>query len=121
MGDREDPQTLDLSEKEAVPYPMEGYAPAHDSWTDESGLHAPELLANYKWQLVRRILINLIRSTAEIPHDQSSAAKIPHDRSSMAKTPHDQSVLSRCPETIHIRTLRTEDEEAFPTSLTLAC
>ena len=103
-----------------------GYAPAHDSWTDESGLHAPELLANYKQQLVRRILINLIQtmaeiphdqsSTAEIPHDQSSTAEIPHDQSSMAETPHDQSALSRRPETIRIRTLRIKDEEAFPTS-----
>jgi len=37
-----------------------GYAPAHDSWIDESGLHALELLANYKKQLVRQILIGLI-------------------------------------------------------------
>jgi len=37
-----------------------GYAPAHDSWIDESGLHAPELLADYKKQLVRQILIGLI-------------------------------------------------------------
>jgi len=37
-----------------------GYAPAHDSWIDESGLHALELLADYKKQLVRQILINLI-------------------------------------------------------------
>src|SRR5882672_10493562 len=73
-----------------------GYMPAHDSWTDESGLHAPELLADYKQQLVRQILINLIRSTAEIPHDQSA--------------------LSRHWESTHIRTLRTEDKEAFPTS-----
>jgi len=93
-----------------------GYAPAHDSWTDESGLHAPELLADYKWQLVRRILINLIRTTAKNPHDQSSTAEIPHNQSSMAETPHDQSALSRRPETIRIRTLRIEDKEAFPTS-----
>ena len=83
-----------------------GYTPAHDSWTNESGLHAPELLADYKQQLVRRILINLIRTTAKTPHDQSSTAEIPHD----------QSVLSRHPETICIRTLRIEDEETFPTS-----
>ena len=37
-----------------------GYMLAHDSWADESGLHAPELLADYKKQLVRWILINLI-------------------------------------------------------------
>jgi len=100
--------------------------PVHDSWANESGLHAPELLADYKKQLVRRILINLIwstaeiphdqSSTAEIPHDQSSAAEIPHDQSSMAEIPHDQSALSKRWESTHIRTLRTEDEEAFPTS-----
>jgi len=93
-----------------------GYAPAHDSWTDESGLHAPELLADYKRQLVRRILINLIQTTAKNPHDQSSTAEIPHDQSSTAEIPHNQSALSRCPETIHIRTLRIEGEKAFPTS-----
>src|SRR6266850_1235859 len=65
-------------------------------WTDKSGLHTPELLADYKQQLVRRILINLIQSTAEIPHDQSS--------------------LSKRWEPTCIRTLRTEDKEAFPTS-----
>jgi len=92
------------------------YAPVHDSWADESGLHTPELLADYKQQLVRQILINLIQSTAEIPHDQSSAAEIPHDQSSTAEIPYDQSVLSRCWEPTLIRTLRTEDEEAFPTS-----
>jgi len=93
-----------------------GYMPAHDSWTDESGLHAPELLADYKRQLVRRILINLIQTTAKNPHDQSSTAEIPHDQSSTAEIPHNQSALSRCPETIHIRTLRIEGEKAFPTS-----
>jgi len=112
-----------------------GYAPTHDSWTDESGLHAPELIADYKQQLVRQILINLIQSmaevpqdqssmaeiphdqssTAEIPYDQSSAAEIPHNQSSMAEIPHDQSALSKRWETIRIRTVRTEDEEAFPT------
>src|SRR6266850_1715635 len=35
-----------------------GYALAYDSWVDESGLHAPKLLAGYKKQLVRQILIN---------------------------------------------------------------
>jgi len=30
-----------------------GYTPACDSWTNESGLHALELLADYKKQLVR--------------------------------------------------------------------
>ena len=95
-------------------------------WTDKSGLHTPELLADYKQQLVRRILINLIQSTAEIPHDQSSMAETPHDQSSTAETPHDQSSTAEIPhdqsalskrwEPTCIRTLRTEDKEAFPTS-----
>ena len=93
-----------------------GYAPVHDSWANESGLHTPELLADYKQQLVRQILINLIWSIAEIPHDQSSTAEIPHDQSFTAEIPHDQSALSRHWEPTLIRTLRTEDEEAFPTS-----
>ena len=84
-----------------------GYVPAHDSWTNESGLHTPELLADYKRQLVRQILISLIQSTAETPHDQSS----------MAKNPYNQSVLSKCWKTTCIRTLRMEDGKAFPTSL----
>jgi len=62
-----------------------GYAPAHDSWVNESGLHAPELLADYKRQLVRQILISLIRSIVEIPHDQSSTAEIPHNQSALSK------------------------------------
>src|SRR6267142_2559974 len=45
-------------------------------------------------------------------------AEIPHNQSSMAEIPHDQSALSKCWETIHIRTLWTKDEEAFPTSYT---
>jgi len=103
-----------------------GYTPAHDSWIDESGLHTPELLANYKKQLVRQILINLIQTTAEIPHDQSSAAEVPHDQSSTAETPHDQSstaetphdqsALYKCWESSHIRTLQMSEEETFPTS-----
>jgi len=80
--------------------------PAHDSWTDESGLHALELLANYKEQLVRQILIKLIWSTAEIPYDQPFIAEIPHD----------QSALSKHWESTCIRTLGIEDKEAFPTS-----
>src|SRR5882672_5062633 len=103
-----------------------GYAPAHDSWIDESGLHAPELLADYKKQLVRQILINLIPSTAEIPHDQSSMAEIPHDQSSTAEIPHDQSSTAEIPhdqsalykrwESSHIRTLQMSEEKTFPTS-----
>jgi len=73
-----------------------GYTPAHDSWINESGLHAPELLADYKKQLVRQILINLIQPTAEIPHDQSA--------------------LYKCWESSHIRTLQISKEETFPTS-----
>src|SRR6267142_1683051 len=93
-----------------------GYAPAHDSWIDESGLHAPELLADYKKQLVRQILINLIQPIAEIPHDQSSTAEIPHDQSSTAEIPHNQSVLYKRWESSHIRTLQISEEETFPTS-----
>ena len=42
--------------------------------------------------------------------------EIPHNQSFMADIPHNQSALSKCWEPTHIRTLQTEDEEAFPTS-----
>ena len=77
--------------------------PAHDSWVDESGLHAPELLANYKQQLVRQVLINLAQSaTTEITQP--------------AQIPHDQSALLKCWEPTHIRTLQVGDEKASLTS-----
>jgi Chromo (CHRromatin Organisation MOdifier) domain len=72
-----------------------GYAPAHDSWVDESELYAPELLKAYKHKTVRRILTNLAQLTtadipqlAQTPHDQSSLAL---HQSAVAQIPHDQS------------------------------
>jgi len=41
-----------------------GYAPAHDSWIDESDLHAPELLSDYRAALLRQIVTNLAQSSA---------------------------------------------------------
>jgi Chromo (CHRromatin Organisation MOdifier) domain len=56
-----------------------GYALAHDSWVNESELHAPDLVEAYRCKTVRRILTNLAQLTmadipqpAQIPHNQSS-------------------------------------------------
>ena len=49
-----------------------GYAPAHDSWVDESELHAPDLIEAYKRKNTRKALTKLAQlTTAEIPHYQS--------------------------------------------------
>jgi Chromo (CHRromatin Organisation MOdifier) domain len=85
-----------------------GYAPAHDSWVDESELHAPDLIEAYKRKNTKKILTKLAQlTTAEIPqpaqtpHYQSRVAEIPQDQSSpalhqsaTAKTPQDQSSLA---------------------------
>src|SRR5580693_1922482 len=85
-----------------------GYAPAHDSWVDESELHAPDLIDAYKRKNTRKTLTKLAQlTTAEIPqpaqtpHYQSRVAEIPQDQSSpalhqsaTAKTPQDQSSLA---------------------------
>jgi Chromo (CHRromatin Organisation MOdifier) domain len=65
-----------------------GYAPAHDSWEDESGIHAPKLIAGYKLRKVR---------------DQS-APQSAH-QSAPAKTPQPQSAPTRRRHQTHIRTL----------------
>jgi Chromo (CHRromatin Organisation MOdifier) domain len=58
-----------------------GYAPAHDSWEDESGIHTPDLIADYRlW-------------------NQSAAQSAP------AKTPHPQSAHPKIRAFTHIRTL----------------
>jgi hypothetical protein len=58
-----------------------GYAPAHDSWEDESGIHTPDLIANYKlWN--------------------QSASQSSH-----------QSACPKCWNQTHIRTLNISPEE----------
>jgi Chromo (CHRromatin Organisation MOdifier) domain len=82
-----------------------GYAPAHDSWVDESELHAPDLVEAYRRKNTKKTLTKLAQLTtaeipqpAQIPHYQSRVAEIPHDQSSSAlhqsataKVPQDQS------------------------------
>jgi Chromo (CHRromatin Organisation MOdifier) domain len=55
-----------------------GYAPAHDSWVDESELHAPDLIEAYKRKNTRKTLTKLAQlTTAEIPQP----AQTPHYQS----------------------------------------
>jgi Chromo (CHRromatin Organisation MOdifier) domain len=89
-----------------------GYALAYDSWVDESGLHAPDLVKAYKRKKTKKTLTKLaqlamadIPQPAQTPHHQIQIAEIPHDQSSpvlhqsspalhqsaSAEIPHDQS------------------------------
>jgi Chromo (CHRromatin Organisation MOdifier) domain len=62
-----------------------GYASAHDSWEDESGIHAPDLIAGYKlWN--------------------QSASQLSY-QSAKAKTPQSQSAHPRTRASTHIRTV----------------
>jgi Chromo (CHRromatin Organisation MOdifier) domain len=106
-----------------------GYAPAHDSWVDESELHAPDLIEAYKRKNTRKTLTKLAQlTTAEIPqpaqtpHYQSRVAETPQDQSSsaphqsaMAEIAHDQSFrevgLQKYYDSLSIRTLWFGDEE----------
>jgi hypothetical protein len=51
-----------------------GYAPAHDSWEDEPGIHAPKLVADYKLRKLRD------QSASQSSH-QSAPAKTPQSQS----------------------------------------
>jgi Integrase zinc binding domain/RNase H-like domain found in reverse transcriptase/Chromo (CHRromatin Organisation MOdifier) domain len=79
-----------------------GYAPAHDSWVDESELHAPDLMEEYKRKNTKKTLTKLAHLTtadipqpAQTPHHQSRMAEIPQDQSSPA--PH-QSATAEIPQ-----------------------
>jgi Integrase zinc binding domain/Chromo (CHRromatin Organisation MOdifier) domain len=74
-----------------------GYAPAHDSWEDESGIHAPKLVADYKLRKLR---------------DQS-APQSSH-QSAQAKTPQPQSAPTRRRNQARIRTLEVPHERKNP-------
>jgi Integrase zinc binding domain/Chromo (CHRromatin Organisation MOdifier) domain len=70
-----------------------GYAPAHDLWEDESGIHTPRLIADYKLRKLR---------------DQS-AAQSSH-QSAPAKTPQPQSAPPKRQNPARIRTLEAAPE-----------
>jgi hypothetical protein len=79
-----------------------GYAPAHDSWVDESELHAPDLIEAYKRKNTKKVLTKLAQLTmadipqpAQTPHYQMQVAEIPQDQSSSA--PH-QSATAKIPQ-----------------------
>jgi hypothetical protein len=75
-----------------------GYAPAHDSWADESDINAPNLLMDYKKRTVSKVLSQLNQSAAQSSSNESAA------QSSRPK--HHQKLC--------IRTIKVEDEETFP-------
>jgi hypothetical protein len=78
-----------------------GYTPAHDSWEDESGIHAPELLEAYKQKA------------------QSAATSRPQsaNQSAPAKTPQSQSARPRTRASTHIRTLSDRPQSEHPHKL----
>jgi Chromo (CHRromatin Organisation MOdifier) domain len=78
-----------------------GYAPAHDSWEDESGIHAPELLEAYKRKA----------QSAATSRPQSAAQSAP------AKTPHPQSARPRTRASTRIRTLSDRPQSEHPHEL----
>jgi hypothetical protein len=75
-----------------------GYTPAHDSWQDESDIHALELLETYKQKA------------------QSAATSRPQsaDQSAPAKTPHPQSARPRTWASTRIRTLSNRPQSEHP-------
>jgi Chromo (CHRromatin Organisation MOdifier) domain len=75
-----------------------GYAPAHDSWQDESDIHAPELLEAYKQKA----------QSAATSQPQSAAQSVP------AKTPHPQSARPRTRASTRIRTLSDRPQSEYP-------
>jgi len=54
-----------------------GYTPAHDSWIDESDLHTPDLLSDYRATLATRIVTNLAQSSATSPAQSSAQSACP--------------------------------------------
>jgi hypothetical protein len=74
-----------------------GYALAHDSWEDESGIHAPDLITKYKLQKLRN----------------QSAPQSSH-QSAPAKTPQPQSAPSRHRHQTRIRTLEVPPRKNNP-------
>jgi hypothetical protein len=75
-----------------------GYAPAHDSWQDESDIHAPELLEAYKRKA----------QSAATSQPQSAAQSAP------VKTPHPQSARPRTRASTRIRTLSDRPQSEHP-------
>jgi Chromo (CHRromatin Organisation MOdifier) domain len=75
-----------------------GYAPAHDSWQDESDIHAPELIEAYKQKA----------QSAATSQSQSAAQSAP------AKTPHLQSARPRTRASTRIRTLSDRPQSEHP-------
>jgi hypothetical protein len=73
------------------------YAPAHDSWADESDINTPNLLTEYKKRTVTKVLSQLNQS-ANLSLHQSAA----------------QSSRPKRQQKIHIRTIETDNEETFP-------
>jgi Chromo (CHRromatin Organisation MOdifier) domain len=75
-----------------------GYAPAHDSWQDESDIHALELIEAYKQKA----------QSAATSWPQSAA------QSALAKTPHHQSAHPKTRASTHIRTTSETPQQEHP-------
>jgi Chromo (CHRromatin Organisation MOdifier) domain len=74
-----------------------GYAPAHDSWEDESGIHAPDLITKYKlWKLRNQ-------SASQSSHQLAPAI-----------TPQSQSASTRRQNQARIRTLEVPPRKTNP-------
>jgi hypothetical protein len=76
-----------------------GYAPAHDSWTNESDINAPELLMDYKKRTVSKVLSQLNQSAS-----QSAAQSSPQSAHSSSHQSAQKSAqsLSRPDLTCHL-------------------
>jgi hypothetical protein len=77
-----------------------GYAPAHDSWVDESDINAPELLTDYKQRTVSKVLSQLTQLAAQSSHQSAQELA--------------QSARPKCQRTTRIRVLESDNEEPFP-------
>jgi hypothetical protein len=74
-----------------------GYAPAHDSWVDESDINAPDLLMDYKKRTVSKVLSQLNQSAAQSSNQSATQSSRPK---------HQQKIC--------IRTIETDNKETFP-------
>jgi hypothetical protein len=73
-----------------------GYALVHDSWVDESDLHAPKLLTDYKHQTVSKVLSQLKKNQSADQSAYKSAA---------------QSLKTKRQRKTHIRSVKWGDKE----------
>src|ERR1700730_6376426 len=83
-----------------------GYAPAHDSWVDESDINAPDLLMNYKKRTVSKVLSQLNQSAAK------SSSQSAHSLAAQSAQEPAQYSRPKRQRTTRIRILEPDDEES---------